>query len=972
MHKQMSRGGWLAALGLALAWAVPSYAQTDVTTTRVSGVVKEQSGSALPGATVEAKNQETGFVATAVTDAAGFYRLINLPTGMYTISAALDGFTTADQPDVRLSLNSTPTVNFNLQSSTVTETITVSAEVPVVEVTNTAASTLINVEMVKNLPVAQRDFRNLVVTTPETRFDSERGNISISGQRGINTNVTVDGVDYNDAFFGGTAGFAEGRAPLSISQESVKEISVITNGASVEFGRSSGGFVNVITKSGTNQLRGSAFFYDQPQSLISDFANGVKPADQKKKSYGGSLGGAILADKLFYFASYDKQDKSITVPIDRVVLDAAVFAKYPGLASPDTYAQTQNGDVLFGRMDFQATPAHRFMLRGNFTKYDGENGTSSATTRTASYNGVEGLDNDTWVASYSGQFGPNLLNDLNLNHVKEDVPRADKGLGLPDIQVNGLGAYGEVSFLPIVSTTKRKAIGDTVSYLLGAHVLKGGFEYNDTSITQVFKGNWRGVYRFNNKADFLAGKWASYNQFGGLGGRTADQAGTAAFGQKETALFLQDQWYLSPSLTLTYGVRFESLDNPNNAVLNQNDRNPDGSFKLNAKVPDAGLADQISPRIGLSWAPDGKTAVRTSIGRYWARTPGILLAQLFTSNGQVGTQYIVNAPQTGGVVTGPPTDPLSPGWGANFDPTRAQVIDFTRVPNPRGPGVFAIDPNYENAYTDRFSLGAEREIMEATAVGVDFTYAKSKQLQRLTDINLQYDGTTSTNGLPHYSRTRPDSFYGRITTSVSDATSKYTALTVDIRRRLFHGVQYYGAITWSKDKDSDSNERNFAGIQAEDVNNIGLNYGFSNRDQKWRGVGSVLWETPWWGISMASGFRYASGSTINVTAGSDINGDNNNVDRPTINGDHVARNSERQPDVWSVDFRVAKAFKIGPVDTSVFAECFNCTNRSNWSIPTNNWVYGNANLDHPTNANFLRETTPGTPRTIQLGLRVDF
>ena len=171
-------------------------------------------------------------------------------------------------------IGSTPTVNFTLQSARVSETITVTSEAPTVEVTNTQIGTTIQSEQIKNLPVVGTDFRQLVLLTPESRFDSERGNISLSGQRGINTNVTVDGVDYNNAFFGGTTGGAEGRAPLSISEESIKEFSVITNGASAEFGRSGGGFVNVITKSGTNNLHGSGFYYNQPQSLISDFAKG--------------------------------------------------------------------------------------------------------------------------------------------------------------------------------------------------------------------------------------------------------------------------------------------------------------------------------------------------------------------------------------------------------------------------------------------------------------------------------------------------------------------------------------------------------------------------------------------------------------------------------------------------------------------------------------------------------------------------
>ena len=196
--------------------------------------------------------------------------------------------------------------------------------------TNTSNSTTILTEQIEKMPLASRDFRNLVLLTPQTRFDSERGNLAISGQRGINTNVTIDGVDFNNAFFGGTVGGAEGRAPLSVSQESIKEFSVITNGASVEFGRSGGGFVNVITKSGSNSLHGSAFYYNQPQSMIADFADGtragrpgegpVRRLDRRPRSSRTSCSSS---------SPTTKQNKSETVPIDPRVLDADVFAAIP-------------------------------------------------------------------------------------------------------------------------------------------------------------------------------------------------------------------------------------------------------------------------------------------------------------------------------------------------------------------------------------------------------------------------------------------------------------------------------------------------------------------------------------------------------------------------------------------------------------------------------------------------------------------
>ena len=979
----------LTTMMVVFGLAGAAFAQTDVTTSRISGTVDGADGAPLPGVTIEATNTETGLVQVAVTDEEGFYRILNLPTGTYKVTASLDGFATATADNVRLLLGSTPTINFNLQSATVAETITVTAdELPTVEVTNTQVGTTIQQEQIENLPSSGRDFKQLVLLTPESRLESERGTLSLSGERGINTSITVDGMDFNNAFFGGSVGGAEGRAPLAISQESIKEFSVVTNGASVEYGRSGGGFVNIITKSGTNSMHGSGFYFKQPQSLISDFpavgpTAARKASDQKKDQYGGSLGGPLVKDKLFYFLSYDKQKQDISVPILSSQLLPAFFTTYPVLASPADYVQTQDGSVLFGRLDYQMNPAHRFMLRANKNDYEGINGTSNSQSRTESYNGLEGLDTKAYVGSWSGQFGANWLNDVNANYINEETPREDKGLNLPEIQVGGL-RFGEVSFLPIQTTNKRKQIADTLSYLRERHVFKGGFDYNDTSVDQVFKGNWRGVFIFANNADFLAGKWREYRQFGGLGGLTSDQAGKASFSQKETAFFVQDQWFVRANLTLSAGLRVESLDNPNDPILNPNDRNGSGGLNLTAHIPDT--TNQLSPRFGLSWAPDDKTAVRFSLGRYWSRTPALLWAQPFTANGVRGAQLSIFATQTGTTVTGPPTDPAAPGWGrgadatgGGFNPVGVERVNFGPGTKVTAPTVYSVDPDFENPYTDRVTVGAEREILPRISLGLDFTYAKGHQLQRLTDINRVYSGATAVNGLPAYSTTRPLSAYGAVITDLSDAESKYKAVTATLQRRYADHFSLYGALTWSKDRDNDSNERNFSGIQAEDFNNLGLNWGPSNRDQKWKVNLNGVWDTPLWGIGLSGTFLYYSGSPFTPTAGSDLNLDAvAGTDRPTVNGQHLGRNSERQPDLWSSALRLSKKFTVGPVGLAVFAECFNCSDHTNKFISANNQIIGT-----PTVAPFPRTTykvvdslfaTSGIfgPRTIQLGLRFDF
>ena len=408
-----------------------------------------------------------------------------------------------------------------------------------------------------------------------------------------------------------------------------------------------------------------------------------------------------------------------------------------------------------------------------------------------------------------------------------------------------------MSFLPITSTNDRKEVGDTVSYLLDKHVIKGGVDYNDTGIDQVFKGNWRGVFVFNSKADLLAGRWAQYRQFGGLNGLTADQAGQAKFRQKESALFLQDQWFVPSNLTVTAGVRWENLDNPNDPILNPNDRNANGSFKLNGQVPDAN--NQLSPRLSISWAPDEKTAVRVSVGRYWSRTPAILFAQLFTSNGIRAhpVHHQRAADQRHGDGRADRSAVARAGDATSIRRVWAP-IDFSQITNIAKPGVFAIDPNFDNPYTDRFTLGRRAGDLRPDLPGPRL-HLRRGQAAPAPDGHQprlrRHDGAQRPAALqldpaepllrPHHHPACPTP--SRSTRRSRPRSAAATPTTSASTR----------AVTWSKDKDNDSNERNFSGIQAEDFNNLDLNYGYSNRDQRWKGVVNGVWESPFWGLGLS-------------------------------------------------------------------------------------------------------------------------
>ncbi len=998
----------LAALFVVfVAAALPAAAQTDITSGRIVGQAVDQEGQPLPGASIEAKSKQTGLHLTAVTDPRGLYRIIAVPVGTYDVTANLSGFQIRTRTGIVVTVGSAVTVDFRLQLTTVAREVTVTAEAPVIETTQTESTNTVDTNAIKSLPVSGRNFTDFVLLTPNVQRDSSRGNLALGGQRGIATMVTIDGVDSTNAFFGGIAGGAEGRSPLQVSQESVREFQVVQAGASAEFGKSSGGFINVLTKSGSNDFHGSLLGYYRPSSWQAKLAPATAgsdytdPRDTKKNNLGGSLGGPLLKDELFFFASYERQRQNATIPINYLQTvkpaEDVLVAKYPGYpTSGSAFTQTQDADTFFGRLDLQATGSQRVTLRSNYTKYEGQSGTYSTNpTYADEHNGIEAMKNLTNVLQWNGMFGTNLINDLNLQYVKEDTPRENlpAGAGLPEIQITGGATLGGVYFLPIVATQKRYTLYDSVTYMLGNHVIKAGGDYNYTAMNQVFKGNWRGVFIFRASGsgttaqtafqNFQNGKWDEYREFLGLSGKTADEAGQYDQPQKDYSLFLQDQWYITPKLTATLGVRWENELNPSAPILDVNKlRNPNsGIVTPDAKIPE--LTNEWSPRLSLAYSPDAKTVVRFSAGRYYSRFPAILTSQLYQSNGVAGSSLTL----TGRGATGP--QPGDPGWGANWNPTAIQQLGNlppgAKLP---APGVFSIDSNFKNAHTDQVTLGGERDFF-GVSVGLEAQYSKGYDLERTNEINL----TPSTNptvdcpnldpasGVACYGlkgkTNRPNPSYSTIKVYSSDARSEFWSVTMKFRKNFANGLRFFGSVTRATDKDNDSNERDYSGLSLEDLSNPDLNWGFSNRDIKWRLLANVSYDVrivSWLDGSVGALFNYQTGRPYTATVGQDLNLDGSTVDRPTVDGVHFDRNSYRYPDFYTLDLRFALATTIGPGRFSLIGEVYNLTNTANRG--TTNTTYGKGPAP-AANFGVLNQVYSGlgygyTSRAVQAAVRYDF
>src|SRR5688572_23534352 len=295
------------ALAALLTLGIPGFisAQTQITTGTIQGIVTDATGAQLPGVTVEARNIGTNQARTQTTGGDGRFVFLALPPGTYRLTLTLGGFATHVQEDVPLTVGQTVTLPVAMKVGGVAETITVSGGTPVVETTRTSAATTLGTRTVENIPNLGRKFEDLLTLTPGVSIvqGPDGDEITFAGQRGVFNNISLDGGDYNNGFFGEQAGGQ--RAAVDITLEAIKEFQVIATGAPAEFGRTAGGVVNVITKSGTNQKHGSLFHFQRLAALTGDLSDGTRLEDFHREQWGGTYGGPLKQDRAFIFAALE-------------------------------------------------------------------------------------------------------------------------------------------------------------------------------------------------------------------------------------------------------------------------------------------------------------------------------------------------------------------------------------------------------------------------------------------------------------------------------------------------------------------------------------------------------------------------------------------------------------------------------------------------------------------------------------------
>lgn len=309
MRTQLALGTLLALLSFG-----PVASAQQITTGTIQGTVTDPSGAVLPGASVEARNTATNMSRTTVTDADGRYIFLQLPPGPYHVTFTMTGFATLVHENVPVSVGQSVMLPASMPVSKVAETVTVNAAPSVIESSRTAAATTLNALTVENTPILGRKFEDLLTLTPGVSIvqGPDGDEITFAGQRGIFNNISLDGGDYNNGFFGEQAGGQ--RAAIDITLEAIKEFQVIATGAPAEFGRTAGGVVNVVTKSGTNDHHGSLFHFQRLEALTGELSDGTTLDDFHREQWGGTIGGPIQRDKAFFFVALEGITGNFTRP----------------------------------------------------------------------------------------------------------------------------------------------------------------------------------------------------------------------------------------------------------------------------------------------------------------------------------------------------------------------------------------------------------------------------------------------------------------------------------------------------------------------------------------------------------------------------------------------------------------------------------------------------------------------------------
>jgi Carboxypeptidase regulatory-like domain/TonB dependent receptor len=916
--------------------------QESINNASISGRITDASGAAVEGAKVSAREIETNIVSSATTGREGRFRFPYLRVGSYVVKVHKEGF--ADQErNLTLTVGSAFELPISLSVAPQTSVTLVDDEP---EAARSQVAGTVSKTEIQELPLNGRNFLDAALTIPGVSPTNTAANqlfaetsavpgqgISIGSQRNFSNSFIVDGLSDNDDASGLTGAF--------YGLDVVEEMEVVTSGGQAEFGRALGGYINVVTKSGTNTLHGDlyGYFRNRAFNAANALSNTVLPMTEAQ--YGASLGGPIVHDRTFYFANYEQRElnqSGLTTisPANVGAINAHLLAVgYPGpQISTGIYPNPVHNVNFFSKLDHEFSENDHFSARYSLYHVTSINsrGAGGLSAPTASAN----LDDTDQIVALSNIFtlSPRAVNETRGEFWNSalQAPPSD-GIG-PAVSISGVAVFGTLSISPTARLNKLGQLADNFTYLAGSHAIRLGTEFIYNGNTITYPRSYRGSYAFSSLANFLAGAYNTSGFTQTFANSTVHQ------GNPNAGFYAQDEWAVNSRLKLNLGVRYD-LEFLRTIMTEINN---------------------AAPRGGFAWTPfaSRRMVIRGGYGLYYDRIPlrplaNALLSANNTTNPAELSQISISLSPT---QAGAPVFPyilsslvLPPGVLFNFS---------------------TMNPQMRNAYSEQGSVEIEQRV--GTRGTLTAGYQHSRGLHLIVSVNQNVPSCTA---VGNNDGCRPNLTYGNDSQYSPLADSHYDGLHASFVERPVSWGNFRISYTYSKALDNVSEF-----FFSAPINNFNIwqDYSRSDDDQRQRLVfdGSVhssmtkarsAQEKFSHGFSLNALFQYYSPLPFNVTTGANtIQG---TAARPTIDGVFINRNAGMGFDFLSLGARLSRSFQITErLKAVALAEGFNLTNHVNGV--SLNGVFGTGTYPVNPSPSFKQVTAVGDPRGFQFALRLAF
>jgi outer membrane receptor protein involved in Fe transport len=811
-------------------FAASAFAQSAAGVAGIAGVVRDPSGGTVPNAKVVISRESQGTLRTIVTNADGVFSAPALSPGVgYKVVVIATGFAEFTAQDLDLQVGQNVNLNIALAIGTTATQVDVTAAAQLVDDTKTDVSQVVDSRQIMDLPINGRRVDNFVLLTPGVTNDGNFGLLTFRGIANGNS-FLLDGNDSTEKFFMENNGRT--RIVSQISQDAVQEFEVVSTNFSAEYGRASGGVVNTVTRSGSNDLHGTGYWFYRNQNFNAHdpFAS-INPPDTRHQ-VGGSLGGAIVKNKLFYFLNgeYSHRDFPFADSYVRAgIIDSAnqvwigcgvaagsVPAATPAQCTaintllPRFFGSTPRnfGQKLgFGRLDYHFSDRNSFSASFNYMQFTSFNGLQQTNLVSTTGQAINGNGNDfgrvrnakfSWTSvptsSFVNEFRYGWATDLEGDDPNPAL--VGPGLGLLGVTVAGVN-LGPINYLPRVEPDERRhEFADNVSWTKGNHMVKAGLDITTNRDFALFLPNLHGTYTYQTVNQFAldytgnttgARNWQSFSQTLGTG--------STDMRMNNYGMYVQDQWRVTPRFTATLGLRYEYEPMPQPKVCN-----PDYPQTCHINSQNT----NVMPRIGLAYRLNDKTVLRAGFGLFYSSVPGASLMDLFLGNGV--TQQSVSL--SGALIPSGPVFPNNLG---------AVPAGFKLGP----PSIQFAAPDWKTPYSEQGTFAVERQLTQDIAITASYIWSRGIQLYGERDLNLPplssqtftyIIGDANGNPVGAYNTgmylgvggvtgIRPDARYGAVVQDENGVTSFYNGLAVQVQKRFRHGLQASLSYTWSHEID---------------------------------------------------------------------------------------------------------------------------------------------------------------------------